>query len=51
MQAVGNILGNLKDMSTKMGEEIEKQNKQIDKIGVKVDGKEFYVFFSFYFAF
>ena len=34
---VGGILGNLKNMATEMGGEIEKQNKQLDNIGTKVD--------------
>lgn len=44
MQAVGGILGNLKNMASDMGEEIEKQNKQLDRIndkggnvGVRID--------------
>ena len=36
MQAVGGILGNLKNMASDMGEEIEKQNKQLDRINEKV---------------
>jgi hypothetical protein len=36
MQAVGGILGNLKNMASDMGEEIEKQNKQLDRINDKV---------------
>lgn len=35
MQAVGGILGNLKNMATDMGSEIERQNKQLDRINVK----------------
>ena len=35
-QAVGGILGNLKSMAQDMGGEIEKQNKQLDKIHTKV---------------
>jgi len=38
MQAVGSILGNLKNMATDMGSEIEKQNGQLDKIGTKASG-------------
>ena len=36
LKAVGSILGNLKNMATDMGSEIEKQNGQLDKIGTKV---------------
>jgi synaptosomal-associated protein 23 len=32
MQAVGSMLGNLKNMAQDMGEEISKQNKQTDRI-------------------
>jgi len=35
MQAVGGILGNLKNMAADMGDEIERQNKQLDTIGGK----------------
>ncbi|NXC50275.1 SNP23 protein, partial [Penelope pileata] len=34
---VGNILGNLKTMALDMGNEIDAQNKQIDRINVKAD--------------
>ncbi|XP_009476817.1 synaptosomal-associated protein 23 isoform X2 [Pelecanus crispus] len=34
---VGNILGNLKNMALEMGNEIDAQNKQIDRINVKAD--------------
>jgi len=37
MQAVGSVLSNLKEMSQAMGGEIERQNKQLDKIGGKTD--------------
>jgi len=37
MQAVGSVLSNLKAMSKEMGGEIERQNKQLDKIGGKTD--------------
>jgi len=40
MQAVGSVLGNLKSMARDMGGEIERQNKQLDKVndkGGKVD--------------
>ena len=36
MQAVGGILGNLKNMAQDMGDEIGRQNKQLDTIGGKV---------------
>ena len=36
MQAVGSVLGNLKNMAADMGGEIDRQNKQLDKIDVKV---------------
>ena len=36
MGQVGSMLGNLKDMASTMGEEIDRQNRQIDKIGAKV---------------
>ena len=36
MQGVGSILGNLKNMATDMGEEIERQNKHLDLIQGKV---------------
>ena len=36
MAGVGNILGNLKNMASDMGAEIEKQNKQLDLIQGKV---------------
>ncbi len=35
-QVVGGMLSNLKNMATDMGQEIEKQNSQLDKIGAKV---------------
>uniref|UniRef100_A0A8D0G3L3 Synaptosomal-associated protein n=1 Tax=Sphenodon punctatus TaxID=8508 RepID=A0A8D0G3L3_SPHPU len=34
---VGSILGNLKSMAVDMGNEIDSQNKQIDRINVKAD--------------
>jgi len=37
MQAVGSVLSNLKEMSQAMGGEIERQNKQLDKISGKTD--------------
>jgi len=36
LQGVGNILGNLKSMAQDMNQEIDRQNKQIDRIGAKV---------------
>lgn len=36
---VGNILGNLKNMALDMGNEIDAQNKQIDRINIKVNVK------------
>ena len=38
---VGGILGNLKNMASDMGTEIERQNKQLDKIGTKVSSEGF----------
>merc|ERR1712241_500292 len=35
MQQVGSVLGNLKNMAADMGEEIERQNRQLDKVGAK----------------
>ena len=37
MQVVGSVLGNLKSMAADMGGEIDRQNKQLDKIDVKVN--------------
>lgn len=37
---VGTILGNLKHMALDMGNEIDSQNKQIDRINEKVRAKE-----------
>lgn len=36
LQAVGGIIGNLKDMALNMGTEIDKQNTHIDRINEKV---------------
>lgn len=36
LDAVGGIIGNLKTMAMDMGNEIDKQNKQIDNINDKV---------------
>ncbi|XP_013884245.1 synaptosome associated protein 23.1 [Austrofundulus limnaeus] len=37
LDAVGSILGNLKDMAVNMGSEIDKQNVQLDRINDKAD--------------
>lgn len=37
LDAVGSIIGNLKNMAMDMGTEIDKQNKQIDSITAKAD--------------
>ncbi|XP_029972161.1 synaptosome associated protein 23.1 isoform X2 [Salarias fasciatus] len=37
LEAVGGIIGNLKDMALQMGNEIDKQNQQIDRITDKAD--------------
>ncbi|XP_069392307.1 synaptosomal-associated protein 23-like isoform X2 [Paralichthys olivaceus] len=37
LDAVGSIIGNLKSMAVDMGSEIDKQNKQIDRINDKAD--------------
>ena len=34
---MGGVLSNLKNMAADMGGEIERQNKQLDKIGGKAD--------------
>ena len=47
MQQVGSVLGNLKNMATDMGQEIDRQNKQLDKIGAKVIN--IFIMFSFFF--
>ena len=36
MQQVGSVLGNLKNMAADMGQEIDRQNKQLDVVGAKV---------------
>ena len=33
---VSNIIGNLKSMATDMGQELETQNRQLDRINIKV---------------
>lgn len=40
MQSVSNVLGNLKNMAADMGEEIGRQNKQLDKIDIKASGAD-----------
>ncbi|XP_067336430.1 synaptosomal-associated protein 23-like isoform X2 [Channa argus] len=37
LQTVGSIIGNLKNMAVDMGNEIEKQNKQIDRVAEKAE--------------
>lgn len=37
LEAVGSIIGNLKTMAVDMGNEIDKQNRQIDNISSKVN--------------
>ncbi|XP_006810170.1 synaptosomal-associated protein 23-like isoform X1 [Neolamprologus brichardi] len=37
LEAVGSIIGNLKNLAVDMGSEIDKQNKQIDRINDKAD--------------
>ena len=37
MQAVGSILGNLKNMAQDMGDEIGKQNKDLERIQSKTE--------------
>lgn len=44
--AVGSIIGNLKTMAVDMGNEIDKQNKQIDGITAKVTETLIYVHLS-----
>ena len=44
MMGVGSILGNLKNMASDMGAEIERQNKQLDKIQGKVSRLKSYKF-------
>ena len=45
MQQIGSVLGNLKAMASDMGNEIQSQNKQLDRINEKV---LFICFFSGY---
>ena len=44
MKQVGSVLGNLKNMATDMGQEIDRQNKQIDKISAKVGNFSYRMF-------
>ena len=48
MQAVGSVLGNLKSMAADMGDEISRQNKQLDRIDRKVIIFLFFLVFSFF---
>ena len=50
MQQVSTMIGNLRNMAADMGTEVENQNKQLDRINLKVSGAilgkgriEFYV--------
>ena len=36
-RAVGDVLGNLKGIATDMGDELDRQNKQLDRINKKGD--------------
>ena len=36
MQQVGSVLTNLKNMATDMGQDIDRQNRQLDNVGAKV---------------
>ena len=36
MQQVSTMIGNLRNMATDMGTEVENQNKQLDRINLKV---------------
>jgi hypothetical protein len=40
LQLVGSYLGNLKNMALDMGDTINNQNKQLDRIGGKVEGAD-----------
>lgn len=40
LQLVGSYLGNLKNMALDMGDTIENQNKQLDRIAVKTDAEQ-----------
>ena len=48
MQAVGSVLGNLKSMAADMGDEISRQNKQLERIDRKVIIFIFFLVFSFF---
>lgn len=50
LDAVGSIIGNLKNMAVDMGNEIDKQNKQIDRITEKVSVSDSFQFVSQSFA-
>lgn len=47
LEAVGSIIGNLKNMAVDMGTEIDKQNKQIDGIIDKVSLSLISLFLSY----
>lgn len=52
MQAVGSVLGNLKSMAADMGDEISRQNKQLERIDRKVIILFFlFCWFLYYFLF
>ena len=52
MQAVGSVLGNLKNMAADMGDEISRQNKQLERIDRKVIILFFlFCLFLYYFLF
>ena len=36
MQQVSTMIGNLRNMATDMGTEVENQNRQLDRINIKV---------------
>ena len=48
MQAVGSILGNLKNMAQDMGDEIGKQNKDLERIGGKVTILILFIFSTYF---
>ena len=39
MQQVSTMIGNLRNMAVDMGTEVENQNRQLDRINLKVRGK------------
>lgn len=53
MGQVNTMIGNLRNMALDMGSELENQNRQIDRINLKVGYKsicqEILVFFIYYF--